>query len=361
MDIHYKVPKQIYIELLAEMIRTNERRPIRVLTTLLLTVGQMAIIMGLCVFKVEQASHKTFLLIWSLLLAGLTVLRRCTTRQRAAGTLRRLEYTKQLPQDYWQEHKLYRKGQALVLQYGELELTCPISGISRIEETPHALYLYCEQTIFDIVPVSAFANVQQMQSFIRTLRNLAGQAQDQTNVRDIVKDRLQSDSANAGLHWEMDEKTFLDGQYIAYHTLFYRYRFLRPATFVRLAVSVFAVVSFMQSAAVTNRIFCAVLLLLANLENISMIPAVCRLRIRREVGAWQGGTAYRLALQKDILIYASEQAQVNIPISKINLCEKRGAYFIIAWKDFPAVIIPEAICQQPEAVDLLAQITSHNQ
>ena len=42
MDMTYRVSKNAYIELLADMVRRNDRRPIKLLTTSLLTLGQMA-------------------------------------------------------------------------------------------------------------------------------------------------------------------------------------------------------------------------------------------------------------------------------------------------------------------------------
>lgn len=40
MDMTYRVSKNAYIELLADMVRRNDSRPIKLLTTLLLTLGQ---------------------------------------------------------------------------------------------------------------------------------------------------------------------------------------------------------------------------------------------------------------------------------------------------------------------------------
>ena len=42
MDMTYRVSKNAYIELLADMVRRNDSRPIKLLTTFLLTLGQMA-------------------------------------------------------------------------------------------------------------------------------------------------------------------------------------------------------------------------------------------------------------------------------------------------------------------------------
>ena len=63
MDLTYQVPRDAYIELLADMVRRNDRRPIRVATALLLTVGQMAAVILLCIFRLE-ADQRPFFLIW---------------------------------------------------------------------------------------------------------------------------------------------------------------------------------------------------------------------------------------------------------------------------------------------------------
>ena len=42
MDMTYRVSKNAYIELLADMVRRNDSRPLKLLTAFLLTFGQMA-------------------------------------------------------------------------------------------------------------------------------------------------------------------------------------------------------------------------------------------------------------------------------------------------------------------------------
>ena len=61
-------------------------------------------------------------------------------------------------------------------------------------------------------------------------------------------------------------------------------------------------------------------------------------------------------LGKDALLFASDQSAVAIPKEKINLCEKIGPYYIIAWSSFPAVILPESAAQSPETAALLRRI-----
>lgn len=347
MELTYQVPREMYIELLADMIRRNERRPIRLATALLMTVGQMAVVILLCIFRLE-AGQRVFFLIWSVLLAALTVLRRSTVKLRAKGTLQRLEYTGQLPEDFWKEHRLRTVGQELRLQYGTQRLSCALINVTQVEEKAHALYVYCGETVFDIVPETAFGSRDAMLRFAKTIRTLAANAE--------VPPEKAASKPEDGLFWTMEETHFEDGQYLAYRTLFYRYRFLRPAMFARLAVSVFAVISLMNGAAGFNLAICIVLLILANLENISMIPFVCRLRIRREVGTWRGGHDYRLSLQGDTIRYASDRAEASIPVSKINLCEKVGPYFIISWSSFPAVVLPPEVWQTPEGSALIKEI-----
>ena len=63
-------------------------------------------------------------------------------------------------------------------------------------------------------------------------------------------------------------------------------------------------------------------------------------------------------MQQDTLLFASEKSAVTIPVDKINLCEKVGAYYIIAWSSFPAVILPESAAQSPETAALLRRIES---
>ena len=353
MELRYRVPKELYIGLLADMIRKNERRPLKVFVALLMTAGQMAVVIWLCMSRLE-GDQRVFSLVWSLLLAGLTVLRRCTIKQRAKGTLRRLEGS-QLPEDYWKEHRLRTAGRQLHLSYGNQKLTCPLYGITRIDEKAEALYLYCENTIFDIIPADAFQNREDMLKFAETIRGLAA---SESNAPE--EDRTQK-MVPGGVTWEMEERDFENGQYLAFRTLYYRYRFLRKATFIRLAVSVAAVVNLMNHLTPIHITLSAVVLLLANLENLSMVPVICRMRIRREVGNWRGSKVYHLALHEDNLLYTSDCAGVNIPTDKINLCEEIGAYYVLAWNNFPAVIIPREKLQEPEIDELIQTVKTQYQ
>ena len=62
----------------------------------------------------------------------------------------------------------------------------------------------------------------------------------------------------------MEERDFEEGQYLAYRTLYYRYRFLRKATFIRLAVSVAAMINLMSNRTPVNIGVSVLILLLAN-------------------------------------------------------------------------------------------------
>lgn len=348
-ELTYQVPRRAYAGLLEEMIRGNDRRPLRVAAALLLTVGQMAAVALLCVFRLEPG-QRAFFLVWSLLLAGLTVLRLCTVRQRANGTLQRLEYTGQLPPDYWEDHHLRITEEELRLRYGGQSLSCPLYGLSRVEEREDALYLRCGEAIFDIVPEAAFPSREAMTAWAEALRAKAAGTKAEP-LPDIPGDALS---------WTMTERDFLEGQYQAYRILYYRYRFLRPATFLRLAVSVAAAVSMVYNRAPVSVALGAAVLLLANVENISMVPALCRLRIRRELGEWKGGGTFRLSLGEDALLFSSGRARVEIPLHKINLCQEFGDQYLIAWSSFPAVVLPGETART-KAAPLLQKIQALQQ
>ena len=64
MDMTYRVSKNAYIELLADMVRRNDSRPLKLLTAFLLTFGQMAAVAVLCVTRLE-GSTRLFAIVWS--------------------------------------------------------------------------------------------------------------------------------------------------------------------------------------------------------------------------------------------------------------------------------------------------------
>ena len=92
MDMTYRVSKNAYIELLADMVRRNDSRPIKLLTTFLLTLGQMAAVAMLYATRLE-GRERVFAIVWSLLLAGITLLRRREVSDKLIAALEAAEQT----------------------------------------------------------------------------------------------------------------------------------------------------------------------------------------------------------------------------------------------------------------------------
>lgn len=63
MDMTYRVSKNAYIELLADMVRRNDSRPVKLFTTFLLTLGQMAAVAVLCATRLE-GRERVFAIVW---------------------------------------------------------------------------------------------------------------------------------------------------------------------------------------------------------------------------------------------------------------------------------------------------------
>lgn len=348
MKLTYTVPRELYIILMEDMLRKRERRPLGMFLYFILTIGQFAgcVVVG---FLRMEGKQRYFLLVWSVLLAALTVLRRSTVPQRAKGLLARLEDSGQLPKDYWEKHILQVKKDILQLRYGAQELTCPLAGISRVEERKEAVYIWSGETIFDMVPLSVFQGPEAVQKFVHSLEQLS-ETTPMPGQETVVAE------TGSCITWSLSEKAFIDGQYLAFRTLYYKYRFLRTATFIRLALSVMAVINIMRDLAPVNLALSIIVLVVVNLENISMIPFICKFRIRREIGAWKGSDQFRLVSQGDSFLFASENNSVRIPMDKILLYQQIGSDTVIAWSDFPAVIIPASCAGTEEAREVLAGI-----
>ena len=92
MDMTYRVSKNAYIELLADMVRRNDSRPIKLLTTFLLTLGQMTAVAVLYATRLE-GRERVFAIVWSLLLAGITLLRRREVSDKLIAALEAAEQT----------------------------------------------------------------------------------------------------------------------------------------------------------------------------------------------------------------------------------------------------------------------------
>ena len=193
MKLRYKVSEKDYVALLAGLIRKKDAAPWRRVMFFVLTAGQMAVVAWLCIFRLAPG-QRLFYIVWSLLLAGFTLLRRFTAPARAKGTLYRLKEGGQLPADFWEEHRLSEEEEGLVLCYGGVRTVCPRGSFSGFYEEDGLLYLKAGDGIFDIIPLETFSGPEKKEHFLSALRAFQ-EKQAEAAARDLREESLEAASS----------------------------------------------------------------------------------------------------------------------------------------------------------------------
>ena len=236
----------------------NDSRPVKLFTTFLLTLGQMAAVAVLCATRLE-GRERVFAIVWSLLLAGITLLRRRTVRQRAghaaASGIRRSAPGGLLARAQ-AAHRRKRAARRLRRPAPFLPASCG----RLVEERADALYIYCGGTIFDIIPAEAFKNAEAMQRFARDPRG--GRAGRNARGKRRTPFRLRRPTSPG--RWT--KSSFSTAVHRVPHAVL-PLSLCGRATFIRLAASVAAVVNLMANRTPLGIAASAVVLLVANLEE----------------------------------------------------------------------------------------------
>ena len=345
MKLEYLVTENDYISLLADMLRKNDRRPIKQFLFFMLTVGQMAIIAYMCAFKLDS-SRWPFYIGWSIAVAALNILHRKTVRARAKGTLLRLKAGSQLPEDYWQPHKLKEGREGLELRYGEIRTLCTFGGLTNIEERNGLIYLYSGGNIFDIIPTETFKTANAKKEFLDWMHRF--QMTDSTDLEPAAK--YWDNSSEIKLQFTLKDSDFLNAQISAFRSLYLKYQFGKGSSLIRLAISVFAVVNFVMAPSTLNLLLSVVLLLILNTTNISVLTPLGRMRIRRELGeAWQNGGDIVLSIGDRGIWYRCGEELMLVPYDNINAIDETKTYRYLSWGRFPAIVIPKRVAVTTEA------------
>jgi len=357
MKLEYLVTENDYISLLAGMIRKNDHRPIKQILFFMLTAGQMAIIAYMCATRLEP-SRWPFYIGWSIAVAALNILHRNTVRARAKGTLYRIKAAEQLPEDYWQTHKLKENSDGLLLSYGDIKILCPTGELSRVEEEDGLIYLYAGSNMFDIVPVSVFKTAEDKRTFLNWMQSF--QLREPEALTSTEKPKWDSTS-EIKLSYSMAGDEFILAQVSAFRALYLRYQFGKGASLIKIALSVFVVVNFVMALSTINALLSAVLIFALNYKNLTVLTPLGATRIRRELGAWQHGGEITLSIGERGIWYRCGEELILVPYDSIDADELVKYYRFFSWGRFPAVVIPLNVAKSSSGkvfLDALAEMKS---
>ena len=356
MKYSYYVTENDYITLLAGLIRRRDRKPLRLIMLLLTTVGQMGLVAWLCLTRLER-SQWMFYIVWSVLLAAFSVLRVMTARLRAKGTLYRLKDNGQLPEDYWKEHKLFRTKEGLVLLYGDVRTVCPPGQLTDVREEDGLLYLMSGENIFNIVPVSTFAEEEKKQAFLEEMR-----AFRETRPAQKEEDAFSKEDKNAvRISYQQDGKTFVRTQAAAFRAIYTRYPLIEKISLLKLAASIFLIVVAVMNPSVGTAALAIVLTIALNRNHFIVLTPFLYVRVKNELGNWKDGGEIILSAESGGIRMSCRKEQIFVNYKEISVVEDSKIGRLYSWGRLPMIIVPEELTRTKEGKAFTAEAAAGRQ
>lgn len=223
----YRISEENYIDMLRYVLRSRECRPMRLLFFAILTVGQMAWVAYMVLTAEMSTTMRTFLCVWSVVLAVINILYRALRPQRACNTFRRLQKTGQIEKEYWGEHTLRVDGGEVRLSFGKTKLECFCSEVTLVDRGS-ALLLFARNTTLDIFPYKTAAERDAL------LQALSSGAAEKVSAG---PDEKLEETADAALHFTLKGEDFLRRQIRIYQGYFMQKTLPKPTTLLKLAAT----------------------------------------------------------------------------------------------------------------------------
>ena len=359
MKVTYKVTEEDYTKLLAGLIRKRDRRPAQRVMFFLLTAGQIAVVAWLCIFRLAPG-QRLFYIVWSLLLAGFTVLRRCTAHSRAKGTLLRLKDNGQLPADYWEEHTLSETREGLVLTYGNACTVCPKGAFSGVSLEDGLYYVRAGENIFDIIPETAFPSEKEKQEFLKALQEFR---EKRPEGEEMIAGDGHTESGNgteagSALTFPLTGDAFVRLQAQAFRTVYVRWQLTERMSLFKIAASVFLCIIAILNFSWGTAALAAALILLLNRNHLMVLTPLLTLRVKKELGPFAEGGTYSLSAEEKGFCLSLASNRLFIPYDRIDAAEDFRYGRLYSWGRLPAAVIPADFLSEPSGRAFLERAES---
>lgn len=136
-------------------LRHTARRPLRLFVTLLLTLGQTALAVYLCIVSTFPLGQKAGMMALSLTISAMQVFRLSMHKKRARYVFAQLRESGELPDVYFLPHTLTLEPHFLKVIYGEAGFTAELELISSVIAHEDMFLLFAGKKMLEIVPLSA--------------------------------------------------------------------------------------------------------------------------------------------------------------------------------------------------------------
>ncbi|WP_411676084.1 hypothetical protein [Caproicibacter sp.] len=279
--MNYKVSEEEYITVLEQQLKQKRKRPVPLFLFLFSTAGQTLFVIYLLLSSTPSAAGIAGLLVLSVSLTGLSLLNFFSTRPRAKKYLSMLRSKGRISEEFWKLHTLKLEDETISIQFGSYSNSCEITQIRVTDNKTNAylLSLGKSQSVFDIVPYSAFGSEPQRAGFAERLR----QAAIQVSLRgsEAVRDSIPPD-ARVLAEFSYDEDSYLKDQQSAFRRMFTTKLAWTPLTILLLAASCFLLAYAISSGRVLSILTAVAAAVLLNFHYIRIFSPLIGRRIRRD-------------------------------------------------------------------------------
>lgn len=279
--MNYKISEEDYITILEQQLKQKRKNPIQFFIFLLSTVGQMLAVCYLILSTHPSGGMAAGLAALSFALTALSLVNFLRLRPRAKNYFTALRAKGKISEEFWKLHTLKLDGEKLSVRFGSFSNTCGIMQVRVVDNKVNAYLLYLGQTqsIFDIVPYSAFGNEKKREEFAETIR----QAVFQFNLRDseTIRDAISPD-ARVLADFIYDEKSFLKDQRNAFRRIFTTKLAWTPVSILLLVIPCFLLYYAIADGRAVSIILAAAASLFLNFHYIRIFSPLIDRNIRRD-------------------------------------------------------------------------------
>lgn len=233
--MNYKISEEDYITVLEQQMKQKRKNPIQLAITFISTIGQTLAVLYMILASRIAGMNALFLAVLSIALTVLSVVNFRNVHPRAKNYLELLRSKGKISEEFWKLHTLKVDDEKLSVHFGSYANSCEITQIRLVDNHVNAYLLYLGQTqsIFDIVPYSAFGDEKQRTGFSQTILRAAFQSalRDSEEIRDSI-----SPEARVLAEFTYDEASYLKDQRDAFRRMFSTKLAWTPLSIVLLVI-----------------------------------------------------------------------------------------------------------------------------
>lgn len=279
--MNYKVSEEDYITVLEQQLKQKRKGPIQLSLFLLSTVGQtLAVLYAVLSSRVSGVSAAGLLAL-SVALTALSFINFFRLRPRAKNFFHLLRARGKISEEFWKLHTLKLEEEKLSVRFGSFSNSCDVTQVRVVDNkvSAYLLYLGRSQSIFDLVPYSAFGDETRRAGFAETIRQAAFRRNlhDSEAIRDFI-----SPDARVLAEFTYDKEDYVKDQRDAFRWMFTTKLAWTPVSILLLAVACLLIFFAVSDGRILSILLAAAAALFLNFHYIRIFSPLIDRKIRRD-------------------------------------------------------------------------------